>query len=161
MKKAFALAVCAVSLLVASGVQLAQAQAYPSRPIRLILPFPPGGGTDILGRVIAQKLGESIGQNVIAENRPGAGGNVGAEYTVRQAPDGYTIVLCSPSISISPRNTPSRMKPSARTNASERRLVGRMLAATRWIERSSNAWSISAASASRMRPLPGSPSPSQ
>jgi len=102
MKKVFALAVCAVSLLAVSGLQLVQAQAYPSRPIRLILPFPPGGGTDILGRVIAQKLGESIGQNVIAENRPGAGGNVGAEYTVRQAPDGYTIVLCSPSISISP-----------------------------------------------------------
>ena len=80
----------------------AQAQNYPNRPIRLILPFPPGGGTDILGRIFAQKLGESFGQNVIAENRPGAGGNVGAEYTVRQAPDGYTIVLCSPSIAISP-----------------------------------------------------------
>ena len=80
----------------------AQAQNFPNRPIRLILPFPPGGGTDILGRIFAQKLGESFGQNVIAENRPGAGGNVGAEYTVRQAPDGYTIVLCSPSIAISP-----------------------------------------------------------
>jgi tripartite-type tricarboxylate transporter receptor subunit TctC len=102
MKKALALAFCAVSLLAVSGVQQALAQVYPSKPIRLVLPFPPGGGTDILGRVIAQKLGESIGQNVIAENRPGAGGNVGAEFTARQAPDGYTIVLCSPSISISP-----------------------------------------------------------
>jgi tripartite-type tricarboxylate transporter receptor subunit TctC len=102
MKKALALAFCAVSLLAVSGVQQALAQVYPSKPIRLVLPFPPGGGTDLLGRVIAQKLGESIGQNVIAENRPGAGGNVGAEFTARQAPDGYTIVLCSPSISISP-----------------------------------------------------------
>jgi tripartite-type tricarboxylate transporter receptor subunit TctC len=70
--------------------------------VRLVLPFPPGGGTDILGRILAQKLGDELGQQVIAENRPGAGGNVGAEYTVRQSPDGYTIVLCSPSISISP-----------------------------------------------------------
>jgi tripartite-type tricarboxylate transporter receptor subunit TctC len=84
------------------GAAPAHAQSYPAKPVRLILPFPPGGGTDILGRILAQKLGEELGQQVIAENRPGAGGNVGAEYTVRQAPDGYTIVLCSPSISISP-----------------------------------------------------------
>ncbi len=98
-----------VAVLAAAGLLFgivpaaqAQAQNFPNRPIRLILPFPPGGGTDILGRIFAQKLGESFGQNVIAENRPGAGGNVGAEYTVRQPPDGYTIVLCSPSIAISP-----------------------------------------------------------
>lgn len=95
-----ALACCAVAALV--GAAPAYAQSYPAKPVRLILPFPPGGGTDILGRILAQKLGEELGQQVIAENRPGAGGNVGAEYTVRQAPDGYTIVLCSPSISISP-----------------------------------------------------------
>jgi tripartite-type tricarboxylate transporter receptor subunit TctC len=84
------------------GAAPAHAQSYPTKPVRLVLPFPPGGGTDILGRILAQKLGEELGQQVIAENRPGAGGNVGAEYTVRQSPDGYTIVLCSPSISISP-----------------------------------------------------------
>lgn len=95
-----ALACCAVAALV--GAAPAYAQSYPAKPVRLILPFPPGGGTDILGRILAQKLGEELGQQVIAENRPGAGGNVGAEYTVRQSPDGYTIVLCSPSISISP-----------------------------------------------------------
>lgn len=97
-----ALAAClavAGALLVAAPVH---AQTYPVKPVRLILPFPPGGGTDILGRILAQKLGEELGQQVIAENRPGAGGNVGAEYTVRQPADGYTIVLCSPSISISP-----------------------------------------------------------
>jgi tripartite-type tricarboxylate transporter receptor subunit TctC len=95
-----ALACCAVAALV--GAAPAQAQSYPAKPVRLVLPFPPGGGTDILGRILAQKLGDELGQQVIAENRPGAGGNVGAEYTVRQSPDGYTIVLCSPSISISP-----------------------------------------------------------
>jgi tripartite-type tricarboxylate transporter receptor subunit TctC len=100
-KFAGAIACCAAAALMA-GAAGAQAQAYPSKPVRMVLPFPPGGGTDILGRILAQKLGENIGQQVIAENRPGAGGNVGAEYTVRQAPDGYTIVLCSPSISISP-----------------------------------------------------------
>ncbi|MEK6594159.1 MAG: tripartite tricarboxylate transporter substrate binding protein [Pseudomonadota bacterium] len=91
--------VLAAGLCAASGVL---AQAYPSKPIRFVLPFPPGGGTDILGRILAQKLSDSIGQPVIPENRPGAGGNVGTEYASRQAPDGYTIVICSPSISISP-----------------------------------------------------------
>jgi tripartite-type tricarboxylate transporter receptor subunit TctC len=90
----------ALSLMSVAGP--VQAQAYPAKPLRLILPFPPGGGTDILGRILAQRLGETLGQQVIAENRPGAGGNVGAEYTARQPADGYTIVLCSPSIAISP-----------------------------------------------------------
>ncbi len=101
MKKLFAALFCCVAALLVT-MSAASAQAYPGKPVRLILPFPPGGGTDILGRILAQKLGEELGQQVLAENRPGAGGNVGAEYTVRQAPDGYTIVLCSPSISISP-----------------------------------------------------------
>ncbi len=95
-----ALVCCAAGVLMVAAP--AHAQNYPVKPVRLILPFPPGGGTDILGRILALKLGEELGQQVIAENRPGAGGNVGAEYTVRQPADGYTIVLCSPSISISP-----------------------------------------------------------
>ncbi len=97
-----AVAVAAAALSVFAAAIPAHAQAYPVKPVRLVLPFPPGGGTDILGRILAVKLGEELGQQVIAENRPGAGGNVGAEYTVRQPADGYTIVLCSPSISISP-----------------------------------------------------------
>jgi tripartite-type tricarboxylate transporter receptor subunit TctC len=80
----------------------AGAQSYPSKPIRFILPFPPGGGTDILGRILAQKLSDAVGQPVVPENRPGAGGNVGTEYASRQPPDGYTIVICAPSIAISP-----------------------------------------------------------
>jgi tripartite-type tricarboxylate transporter receptor subunit TctC len=78
------------------------AQGYPTKAIRFVLPFPPGGGTDILGRILAQKLSESIGQSVVPENRPGAGGNVGIEYASRQAPDGYTIVICSNTLAISP-----------------------------------------------------------
>ena len=76
--------------------------AYPSRPLRMILPFPPGGGTDILGRLIAERLSAALGQPVVTENRGGAGGNVGAEAAARAAPDGYTIVLVAPSLAISP-----------------------------------------------------------
>src|SRR5438876_3431034 len=75
--------------------------AWPSRPVRFILPFPPGGGTDILGRIIAERLSASLGQPVVTENRGGAGGNVGAEAAARSAPDGYTIVLVAPSLAIS------------------------------------------------------------
>jgi len=75
--------------------------AWPSRPLRFILPFPPGGGTDILGRLIAERMTASLGQPVVTENRGGAGGNVGAEAAARSAPDGYTIVLVAPSLAIS------------------------------------------------------------
>ena len=75
---------------------------YPSRPVRFILPFPPGGPTDILGRLISERLGAQLGQPVVTENRGGAGGNVGAEAAAKSAPDGYTIVLVAPSLAISP-----------------------------------------------------------
>lgn len=78
------------------------AQSYPSRPVRLILPFPTGGPTDILGRLLGQKLSESLGQPVVPENRPGAGGNVGAEYAAKQPGDGHAIVLASNALAISP-----------------------------------------------------------
>src|SRR3954470_14508128 len=94
--------VCTVALLAAAAAPQAHAQNYPSKPIRFILPFPPGGPTDILGRIIGQRLAVQLGQPVVPENRPGAGGNVGTEYGAKQAPDGYTIVLASPSLSISP-----------------------------------------------------------
>jgi tripartite-type tricarboxylate transporter receptor subunit TctC len=82
---------------------LAQGPAeYPSKPIKLILPFPPGGGTDILGRIIAERMAQDLGQPVVIENRGGAGGNVGAEAAAHSPPDGYTIVLVAPSLAISP-----------------------------------------------------------
>src|SRR6266851_4875149 len=71
----------------------AQAQVYPAKPIRMIVAYPPGGGTDIVGRTLAQKLGESLGQGVVVENRGGASGNIGTELAARAAPDGYTILM--------------------------------------------------------------------
>ena len=94
----------AVALILARGGSLAQTatDSYPTKPIRFILPFPPGGGTDILGRIVAERLTSSLGQPVVLENRGGAGGNVGAEAAAKAAPDGYTIVLVAPSLAISP-----------------------------------------------------------
>jgi tripartite-type tricarboxylate transporter receptor subunit TctC len=93
-----------IGFLFTCGGALAQpaANAYPSKPIHFILPFPPGGGTDILGRIIAERLTTNLGQPVVIENRGGAGGNVGAEAAAKSAPDGYTIVLVAPSLAISP-----------------------------------------------------------
>jgi len=78
------------------------AQAYPAKPIRLILPFPPAGPTDIAGRIIAQKLSEQVGQPVVPENRPGATSNIGLEIAAKAPPDGYTLIFTPPSISLSP-----------------------------------------------------------
>lgn len=71
----------------------AQSPAYPNKPVRLIVPFPPSGGNDVFARLLAQKLGEAWKQQVIVENRPGAGGNIGTELAARAAPDGYTLLL--------------------------------------------------------------------
>src|SRR5215203_2395426 len=75
----------------AAGVALAQ--SYPVKPIRMLIGFAPGGGTDIVGRIVAQKLGEALGQQVIADNRAGASGQLAAELVAKATPDGYTIMM--------------------------------------------------------------------
>lgn len=96
---ACALAVAALALLPGAALS---AEQYPAKPIRLILPFQPGGTTDIIGRIIGQKYAERFGQPVVPENRPGAGSNLGIELAAKARPDGYTVVLTSPALTLSP-----------------------------------------------------------
>jgi len=90
-----------LSLLVAPGAVLAQ-QAYPTKPIRLVLPFPPGAPSNLVGRTIGQKLGEQLGQSFVPDNRAGAGGSVGLAMVAKAPPDGYTLMVTSPSIALTP-----------------------------------------------------------
>jgi tripartite-type tricarboxylate transporter receptor subunit TctC len=80
----------------------ALAQNFPDRPIRFVVPFPPGGGNDILARQLAPKMAESLGQPVVIDNRPGAGGNIGTELVAKAPPDGYTIVIASNQVTMNP-----------------------------------------------------------
>src|SRR5450759_1716880 len=80
----------------------AAAQTWPARPVRIIAPFSPGGGTDIVGRLLAQKLTEQIGGSFVVENRPGAAATIGATLVARAAPDGYTLLMSAPEMSINP-----------------------------------------------------------
>ncbi len=85
-----------VALWAALPIAGAQAQdIWPSKPLRMIAPFPPGGTTDVLSRIVAQRLSDTLGRQVVVENRPGAGGNIGNEFAAKQAPDGYSIVMSS------------------------------------------------------------------
>ena len=80
----------------------AHAQPYPTKPIKIVAPFAPGGGTDFIARLIAQKLTEKLGAQVVVENKPGAGGNLGAEQAVRSPADGYTLLLVAGSYTVNP-----------------------------------------------------------
>jgi len=84
-----------LAIALAFFTALAQAQAYPAKSIRMIVGFPPGGTTDVIGRLVAAKLGERLGQQVVVENRPGASGMIGADAVAKAAPDGYTLLMSS------------------------------------------------------------------
>ena len=90
-----------VALAIAAPAALAQG-AYPSKPVRLITQFPPGGGTDIVARLISPKLAEAFGQQFVVENRVGAAGNIGADFVAKSAPDGYTILVGNNTIVTNP-----------------------------------------------------------
>lgn len=87
-----------IATLAATAAQPTLAQEYPARALRVVLPFAAGGGTDILARVLSQRLQESLGQNVVVDNRAGAGGNIGAELVARSASDGYTLLFTTAAI---------------------------------------------------------------
>ena len=95
MKRIFSALICSVGVACAAG---ALAQGWPEKPVRFVVGFTPGGPSDILARALGQKLAESWGQQVVIENRPGAGGNIAAELVAKSAPDGTTWLLGNNSI---------------------------------------------------------------
>lgn len=101
MSSGLSLALAAVCIVAASPAQ-AQAEDYPSRFIRVVVPFAPGGGSDLIARFITQRLEQSLGASFIIENKPGAGGNIGAEQGVKAPADGYTLTLIASSYTVNP-----------------------------------------------------------
>ena len=97
-----AISLCLVTCALSLGIAGAHAQQYPVKPIRFVAPFAPGGGTDFIARVAAQKLTEAVKQQVIVENRPGAGGTLGADVGAKAPPDGYTFTVIAGSYSVNP-----------------------------------------------------------
>ena len=90
------------ALVVAAGSPSAPAQDYPTRPVRLVVPYAPGGVLDYSGRLLAKALGERMGQQVVVDNRPGAGGVIGTDAVVHAAADGYTVLLMDPALAVNP-----------------------------------------------------------
>src|SRR6201996_1793794 len=93
MKKAIGYALLAIAALAASAIGLSAQEAYPTRPVRIVVPYPAGGPTDILARLVADRLSQNLHQPVIIDNRPGASSMIGMDLVARAAPDGYTILV--------------------------------------------------------------------
>src|SRR4051794_38003538 len=87
---------------IAAPVEFAHAQSYPSRPVRLVVPFAPGGFTDVVARILSQKLSLAMGQQFVVENKPGAGSTIGTDFVAKAPPDGYTLVMVSSAHVVSP-----------------------------------------------------------
>jgi tripartite-type tricarboxylate transporter receptor subunit TctC len=102
LRQAVLWSLCALTAAFLCGSFAAAADDYPSRPITLIVPYPPGGGVDTMGRIVGQKLSVALGQQVIIENRPGAGGMIGTRAAVKATPDGYTLVITLTGLSLGP-----------------------------------------------------------
>src|SRR5438309_8161279 len=96
------LRICLAAALLLSGVAASLAQGYPNRPVRVVVGFPPGGPTDVIARIVAQRLSESLGQQFFVENIGGAGGNTAAGQVARVTPDGYTIMAISTGFMVNP-----------------------------------------------------------
>ena len=92
----------AVALLAWAGAAVAQTAAYPDKPIRFIVPYPPGGGTDVIARIVQARFQQALGQQIVIENKGGAGGSVGTEVAAKAAPDGYTVLFTLSSHTINP-----------------------------------------------------------
>lgn len=102
MQKRHFLRVAAATLALAIAAPAVAADAYPDRPVRMIIPFPPGGTLDVVGRLLAQKLSEQLGQNVMVENRPGANGIIGADQVAKARADGYTLLFSASTFTSAP-----------------------------------------------------------
>src|SRR5687767_11357114 len=94
------------AFIVGAGILMAAssawAQAWPSRSVRYVLPYAPGGGTDILMRIIAPRLGEALGQQILIDNRPGGSSRIGTEIVAKAVPDGYTVLLTDTALAVNP-----------------------------------------------------------
>ena len=100
----------------ANEVSPVAAQTWPTRPVTMVVPFAPGGGTDLLGRIVAKRLAEVLGQQVVVENAAGAGGMLGSARVVKSAPDGYTMVIGTTADAINQTSTkPRSSKTTSRT----------------------------------------------
>ena len=97
-----AVTVLSIALCLFGFAQLAGAQSWPTKPIKFVVPYPPGGGTDVIARIMQEPIGQALGQQIIIDNRGGAGGSIGSDIVAKSAADGYTVLFTLSSHTINP-----------------------------------------------------------